>query len=213
MSLVPVSASWVRPFLESTGGSIPSLPLPGLKYQPYIGLASGLCGSRRVFWGPLPFTSSPTPMHSAPSSSEVITLPEGCSGEGQLCTGHLRGVPSWMPSADEGGGHSQPGFPAAQLVKNPPAVQIPVPSLSQEDPLEKGQATLPAFLGFPGGSAGKESAHSAGDLGVIPGLGRPPGGERGNPLQFPCLENPRDRGAWRAAVHGVAKSQGLDKLS
>ena len=45
------------------------------------------------------------------------------------------------------------------------------------------------------------------DAGLIPGLGRSPGGEHGNPLQYSCLENPRDRGAWWATVHGVAKHQ------
>ena len=52
----------------------------------------------------------------------------------------------------------------------------------------------------------KASAYNAGDLGSIPGLGRSPGEGNGNPLQFSCLENPMDRGAWQAAVHGVAKS-------
>ena len=56
-------------------------------------------------------------------------------------------------------------------------------------------------------SVGKEFACSAGDLGSIPGLGRSPGEGNGNPLQYPCLENLMDRGAWWAAVHGVAKSQ------
>ena len=51
---------------------------------------------------------------------------------------------------------------------------------------------------FPGSSDGKEPACSAGDLGSIPGLGRSPGGRHGKPLQYPCLENPMDRGAWRA---------------
>ena len=55
-------------------------------------------------------------------------------------------------------------------------------------------------------SVGKESACSAGDLGSIPGLGRSPGEGNGNALQYPCLENLMDRGAWWAAVHGVAKS-------
>ena len=45
------------------------------------------------------------------------------------------------------------------------------------------------------------------DMGLIPGLGRFPGGEHGNPLQYFCLENPMDRGAWKATVHGVAQSQ------
>ena len=55
---------------------------------------------------------------------------------------------------------------------------------------------------LPWGSDSKESACSAGDLGLIPGLGRPPRGGHGNPLQYSCLENPMDRGAWWAAVHG-----------
>ena len=65
--------------------------------------------------------------------------------------------------------------------------------------------------GFSGGSEGKESAYNAGDLGSIPGLERSPGGGLGNPLQYSCLENPTDRGARGAAVHGVAKS--LTRLS
>ena len=62
------------------------------------------------------------------------------------------------------------------------------------------------FIGFPGGSDGKESACNAGDLGLIPGLGRSPGKGKGYPLRYPCLQNPMDRGAWWATVHGVAKS-------
>ena len=67
---------------------------------------------------------------------------------------------------------------------------------------------LAAFLAcFPCSLLGKESACSAGDLGSIPGLGRSSGEGNGNPLQYPCLENFMDRGAWWATVHGVAKSQ------
>ena len=66
---------------------------------------------------------------------------------------------------------------------------------------------LTVFLGFPGGSDDEESTCSVGDLGSIPRLGRFPGGGHGNPLQSPCLENPMDRGACQATVHGVAKSQ------
>ena len=61
--------------------------------------------------------------------------------------------------------------------------------------------------GFPCSSVGKESACSAGDPGLIPGLGRSPGEGNGNLLQYSCLENLMDRGAWWAAVHGVAKSR------
>ena len=55
-----------------------------------------------------------------------------------------------------------------------------------------------------GGSDSKESTCNAGDLGSISGSGKSPGGGHGNPLQHSCLENSTDRGAWRAAVHGVA---------
>ena len=61
--------------------------------------------------------------------------------------------------------------------------------------------------GFPGGLHGKESACQAGELGSIPGSGRCPGEGNGNPLQYSCLENPMDRGAWWATVHGVSKRQ------
>ena len=59
--------------------------------------------------------------------------------------------------------------------------------------------------GFPRGSAGEEPACNVGDLGLIPGLGRPRGEGNGNPLQYFCLGNPMDRGAWQDAVHGVSK--------
>ena len=62
----------------------------------------------------------------------------------------------------------------------------------------------PVFLGFPGGSAGKESICNAGDLGSIPGLGRSPGEGKGYPLQYSGLEN-----SMKYVVHGVAKSQTL----
>ena len=67
------------------------------------------------------------------------------------------------------------------------------------------------MMGFPGGSDGKESACSAGDLGLIPRLGRSTGERNGNPLEYSCLENPMDRGAWRATIHGVTKES--DTLS
>ena len=61
--------------------------------------------------------------------------------------------------------------------------------------------------GVPGGSDGKASACNEGDLDSIPGSGRSPEEGNGTPLQYSCLENPMDRGAWWATVHGVAKSQ------
>ena len=61
-------------------------------------------------------------------------------------------------------------------------------------------------MGDSGGSDGKESACQAGDLGLIPGLGKSPGKGHGYPFQYSCLENSMDRGAWQATVHGVTKS-------
>ena len=60
--------------------------------------------------------------------------------------------------------------------------------------------------GFPGGSDDKESVYNAGDPGLIPGWGRSPGEENGNPHQYSCLGNSMDRGAWRTTVLGVTKS-------
>ena len=62
-------------------------------------------------------------------------------------------------------------------------------------------------MGFPGGLEGKASTCNVGDLGSIPESGRSPGEGNGNPLQYSCLENPMDRGAWEAAVHEVTKSR------
>ena len=60
---------------------------------------------------------------------------------------------------------------------------------------------------IPGGLESKESTCNAGDVGLTPGLRRSPGEGIGNPLQGSCLENPRDRGAWWAAIYGVAQSR------
>ena len=58
----------------------------------------------------------------------------------------------------------------------------------------------------PSGSDGKVSAYNAEDPGSIPGLGRSPGEGNGNPLQYSCLGNPMDRGAWQVTVHGITES-------
>ena len=60
-------------------------------------------------------------------------------------------------------------------------------------------------MGFPGGSVVRNLPANAGDVGLIPGLGRSPGEGNGNLLQYSCLGNPVDRGAWWATVHGVTK--------
>ena len=64
----------------------------------------------------------------------------------------------------------------------------------------------PLHFYFPGGSDGKVSAYNVGDLGSIPGSGRSPGEGNGNALQYSCLENPMDGGAWSATVHRVTKN-------
>ena len=65
---------------------------------------------------------------------------------------------------------------------------------------------MEVLQGFLVGSDGKESACNAGDLSLIPGMGRSPGEGNGHPLQYSYLENSMDRGAWWATIHGVAKS-------
>ena len=77
----------------------------------------------------------------------------------------------------------------------------------ERSPRERDRLPTPVFMGFSGGSDGKESACSAGDLDSIPGLGRSPREGNANPLQYSCLENPMDRGSWWATVHGVTKSR------
>ena len=91
----------------------------------------------------------------------------------------------------------------AQLVKNPPAMQeISVPFWVGKICWRRDRLPTPVFLGFPCGSAGKESACNAGDMGLTPGLGRSTGEGKGYPLQYSGLENSMD-----CIVYGVAKSQ------
>ena len=99
----------------------------------------------------------------------------------------------------------------AQLVKNPPAMQETlVQFLGQEDPLEDTQEdTHSSILGLLCGSLDsslvKNPPANAGDVGSIPGSGRSPGVENGNPLQYSCLENPMGWGVWCATVYGDAR--------
>ena len=95
-----------------------------------------------------------------------------------------------------------------------PSLSVQFSSVAQScltlcDPMNRSTPQLSSvyLLGFPGSSDGKESAHNAGDLGSIPGSGRSPGVGNGNSLQYSHLENSRDRGAWWATVHGVARGQ------
>ena len=66
-------------------------------------------------------------------------------------------------------------------------------------------------MGFPGGSVVKNLTANAGDVDLIPESGRYPGGGNGNPLQYSCLQNPMDRGAWQAKVHEVPKESDTTK--
>jgi len=73
------------------------------------------------------------------------------------------------------------------------------------NPWPQTSALTSDLRGFPGSSVSKESACSAGDQGLIPGSGRSPGEGNGNPLQYSCLENPMNRGAWQPTVHEVTR--------
>ena len=96
----------------------------------------------------------------------------------------------------------------AQLVKNLPAMQE---TQVGKIPWRRDRLPTPVFLGFPGGSDGKESACYAGDLSLIPGLGKPPGGGPGHPLQYSCLESPH---GWRSLADCSPWScKELDRLS
>ena len=78
--------------------------------------------------------------------------------------------------------------------------------------MSSSNVTAEHCVGFTGGSDSKESACNAGDLGLIPGLGRSPGEGNGNPLQYSCLENPMDGGAWWATVHGSQRVGPTERL-
>ena len=88
-------------------------------------------------------------------------------------------------------------FLVAQLGKNLPAKQETlVRFLDHEDPWKRDRQPTPVFLGFPGGSGSKESTCNVGDLGLIPGLGRCPGGGPNKLLQYSCLGNPYAQRSW-----------------
>ena len=94
-------------------------------------------------------------------------------------------------------------------------LQSPVTVLGQEDSLSRRDRLLtPVFLGFPGGSDGKEFPCNVGDLGLIPGLRRSPGGGHGNPLQYSGLENPHgQRSLAGYSPWGLTKSDMTEQLS
>ena len=100
----------------------------------------------------------------------------------------------------------------AQLAKNPPAMRRPrFDSWDGKIPWRRDRLPTPVFLGFPSGSAGKESPCNVGDLGSIPGMGRSPRGGHGNPLQYSCLENSHSQVTW--GPWGRKESDMTERLS
>ena len=94
---------------------------------------------------------------------------------------------------------------SSQVLSGPTLASVDVPAPIRRSQSCRGspgfnitKVTLPVKEGVPGGSDGKESACSVGDLSSIPGWGRSPGEGNGYPLQYSCLDNQRDRGAWQA---------------
>ena len=101
----------------------------------------------------------------------------------------------------------------AQTVKNLPTMQENwIRFLGRGIHWRRDRLPTPVFLGFPC-SAGKQSTCNAGDLGSVPELGRYPGEGNGDPLQYSCLENSMDRGAWQAKAHGVAELDATEQIS
>ena len=108
--------------------------------------------------------------------------------ESDFNAGDLGSIP-WLGRLP-GEGNCYRASLVAQLVKDPPAMQETlVQFLGWEIPWRRDRLPTPVFLGFPCGSAGKETACNAGDLGFIPELGRSPGEGKGYPLQYSGLEN------------------------
>ena len=101
------------------------------------------------------------------------------------------------------------------MVKNPPAVQeTRFSSWVGKIPWGRDRLATSVFLGFPGGSDGKELTSNAGDTGSISGLGRSPAGGRGNPLQYSCLDNPHEQRSLRGySPWGHKESDTTERLS
>ena len=114
---------------------------------------------------------------------------------GRVVEAHPDSLTSRWPQAAGQGAHTEE---ASSITRPAPALQAE----TQPQALKRTH-----YMGLPGGSGSEESACNAGDLDSIPGSGRSPGAGTGYPLQYSCLEYSMDRGAWRATVHGVTKSQ------
>ena len=112
----------------------------------------------------------------------------------------------------------KPGSPPLQAdslpteLRGKPSVSLPPPIQNPTSPygwriVFKAQWQYPR--GFPGGPVVENQPANSGDAGSIPGSGRSPGVENGNPLQYSCLENSTDGGAWQATVHGISKESDM----
>ena len=108
--------------------------------------------------------------------------------------------------------HPGPLPTGASSPRLPPAVTNGNVSRGGHVSLEQNCPQLRTSEGFPDGSVVKNPPASAGEVGSIPGSGRSSGEGNGNPLQYSCLENPKDRGAWWATVHGVAEWDTAEQL-
>ena len=165
-------------------------------------------------------------LEKAPAEGTAPALPAAAVRVGATtppCQMEGRGPPAFALPGDRGPSSFNTQYlrwPASQVWLHtvpPPGCTPPSASPGHPHPhfLYQAEFYLP-FKGFPNGSVGKESACNAGDTGdagLIPGSGRSPGGGNDNPLQYPCLENPMDRGAWQDTVHGITKSRTLLCLS
>ena len=159
-------------------------------------MEEGSCFKKPVLRSP----ERPRGVASSPPGAAVPWGPALGAQEGAGCSGQ-GGQQVWVPVGNSLATLASPRRGDHPGLCGTWATWTPCPSRRQLVP-------TPIFLGFPCGSTGKEFACNLGDLGSIPGLGRSLG-EKGkdNSLQVSCLGNPRDRGAWRATVYGVAKSQ------
>ena len=141
------------------------------------------------------------PFHSWNTQDLLRGFPGGSDGKASVCNaGDLGSISGLGRSSGEGNAAHSSTF----------AWKIPwteEPSRLQSMGWQRVRRNWATSL--PGGSVGKESTYNAGDTGninLIPSWGRSPGGGHGNPLQYCCLEKPKDRGAWWAMVYRVAKS-------
>ena len=150
-----------------------------------------------------------------PKSSDRCSYEKRHTGETAAATSHT--TPGATGSRKKGGrilplrlqgawaSRPQITSPLLPALSSSPEI-TPKTYIARQDTGHPVKAELHIHKGFPGGSDSKESACNAGELGLIPGLGRSPGEGKGNPLQCSCLENSMDRGARWATIHGVEKS-------